>query len=529
MPIPTPSILWVDDEVESLEPHRRFLEGKGYRVHALSNGHDALEYLMTHPVDLVLLDETMPGLSGIETLARIRRHARHIPVVMVTRNETEDLMDEAIGSQISDYLIKPVNPHQVLSCLKKIVDNRRLVAERTAAGYQRQLAAMYGEWDGQSDPEAWADIHRRLIHWELDMEGLDMPGMREIHRAQMQEADAEFFRFVSRNYTAWTDPKRQEQAPLMSHNLFRRKVLPHAGRGEPLVWIVIDNLRYDQWKAIEPVVSESFHVREEAAFLSILPTATHYSRNALFSGLLPADMQRLHPDLWRNEDEEGGKNAHEEDFLRAQLRRLRREGLRCSYQKVLTHHDAQRLADNAHNLLDFDLSVVVYNFVDMLSHARTEMELLKELASDEGGYRSLTLSWFMHAPLHQALRRIADRRMTVVLCTDHGSVRVRNACKVVGDRNSSTNLRYKHGRNLDYAPSDVLAFRDPARAGLPSPSLNSSYIFARPDAFLCYPNHYNQYANLYRNTFQHGGVSMAEMIVPVVRLSGRQAGPLSGG
>jgi CheY-like chemotaxis protein len=519
--MPLANILWVDDEAESLESHRRFLEAKGYRVHALTNGHDALEHILTHPVDVVLLDETMPGLSGLETLSRIRQRARHLPVVMVTRNETEDLMEEAIGSQISDYLIKPVNPHQVLSCLKKIIDNRRLVAEKTASDYQRQLGGMYGEWDGLSDAEGWADIHRRLIHWELEMERNDLPEMQEIHRAQMHEADAEFFRFVSRHYPSWVEAGRQEQAPLMSHNLFRRKVLPHVGQSGPLVWIVIDNLRYDQWKAIEPVLAESFRIQEESAFLSILPTATQYSRNALFSGLLPSEMQRLHPNLWRNEEEEGGKNAHEEEFLKAQLRRLRRDGIRTSYQKVVTHHDAQRLADQAHNLLNFDLSVVVYNFVDMLSHARTEMELLKELAAEEAGYRSLTLSWFLHSPLHQALRRIAEKRMTLVLCTDHGSVRVRNACKVVGDRHSSTNLRYKQGRNLDYAASDVLAFRDPLKAGLPSTSVNASFIFAKPDAFLCYPNHYNQFVNLYRNTFQHGGVSMAEMIVPMVRMTGR--------
>jgi CheY-like chemotaxis protein len=519
--MPQPSVLWVDDEMESLESHRRFLEAKGYRVHALSNGHDALEYLHSHPVDVVLLDETMPGLSGLETLTRIRQRTRNVPVVMVTRNETEDLMDEAIGSQISDYLIKPVNPHQVLSCLKKIFDNRRLVAEKTASDYQRQLAGMYGAWDGLSDPERWAETHRGLIDWELEMERSDLPEMREVHRSQMQEADAEFFRYVSRQYAVWTDPKRQAEAPLMSHNLFQRKVLPHAGQGQPLVWIVIDNLRYDQWKAIEPVLADSFRIQEESAFLSILPTATHYSRNALFSGLLPSEMQRIHPDLWLNEEDEGGKNAHEEDFLKAQLRRLRREDLRSSYQKVITHQDAQRLADQAHNLLNFDLSVVVYNFVDQLSHARTEVELLKELAADEAGYRSLTLSWFLHSPLHQALRRIAEKRMTLILSTDHGSVRVRNACKVVGDRHSSTNLRYKQGRNLDYAASDVLAFRDPLKAGLPSTSVNASFIFAKPDAFLCYPNHYNQFANLYRNTFQHGGVSMAEMIVPVVRMTGR--------
>lgn len=514
-------IVWIDDETESLESHRRFLEAKGYGVRVFSNGYDAMEHLMAYPVDVILLDETMPGLSGLETLSRIQQFAPNIPVVMVTRNETETLMDEAIASQISDFLIKPVNPHQVLSCLKKIVDNRRLVAEKVASDYQQQMAAMYRAWDGQQDPQAWVNLYRNLIHWELTLSRCDLPEMSEIHRSLHQEANAEFFRFISRHYSRWMETGYAEDAPSMSHNLFQRHILPHVKKGQPLVWVVIDNLRYDQWKSIEPLLTESFRIHEESAFFSILPTATQYSRNALFSGLLPVDMQIRHPDLWQGEEDEGGKNLQEEAFLRAQLHRLRLDSLRSSYCKVTHHQEAQRLADQVHNLLNFDLSVVVYNFVDMLSHARSEMELLKEMASDEAGYRSLTLSWFMHSPLLQALKRLAAKRVTLILSTDHGSVRVRNASKVIGDRHSSANLRYKHGRNLDYDSADVLAFRQPGKAGLPAPGVNSSFIFAKPDGFLCYPNHYNQYVQQYRHTFQHGGISLEEMIVPVVRMSSK--------
>jgi len=514
-------IAWIDDETESLESHRRFLEGKGYGVRVFSNGYDAIEYLMAHPVDVILLDETMPGLSGLETLSRIQQFAPNIPVVMVTRNETETLMEEAIASQISDYLIKPVNPHQVLSCLKKIVDNRRLISDKVASDYQQQMATLYRACDGQQDPQAWVIFYRNLIHWELALGRCDLPEMSEIHRSLHQEANAAFFRFISGQYARWMEIGYSADAPLMSHNLFQRQILPHVKKGQPLVWVVIDNLRYDQWKWIEPVLAGSFRILEESAFFSILPTATQYSRNALFSGLLPVDMQRQHPDLWQGEEEEGGKNLQEEAFLRAQLQRLCQDNLRCSYGKVTQHQEAQRLADQAHNMLNFDLSVVVYNFVDMLSHARSEMELLKEIASDEAGYRSLTLSWFMHSPLLQALRRLAAKRATIILTTDHGSVRVRNATKVIGDRHSSANLRYKHGRNLDYDPADVLAFRQPGKAGLPAPGVNSSFIFAKPDGFLCYANHYNQYVQQYRHTFQHGGISMEEMIVPVVRMTSK--------
>jgi DNA-binding response OmpR family regulator len=513
-------ILWVDDEMESLHSHKLFLENKGYEVLTLSNGIDAVEFMQTNPVDVVLLDETMPGITGLETLARIKELDRHVPVVMITKNETEDLMDEAIGSQISDYLIKPVNPHQVLSTLKKIIDNRRLVAEKTTSVYQQQFRSLFMAMNSDPDHQQWMDIHRKLTYWELEMEKSDSPEMQEVHQSQKNEANAEFFKFVSRNYTSWVAPGATD-APVMSHTLFRTKILPHIGKDMPVVWLLIDNLRYDQWKAIEPVFAETFRIQQEDTFYSILPTATHYCRNAVFAGLLPAEIEKNFREQWKNDEEEGGKNLFEEEFFRAQLKRLGREDIRFSYNKIVNNQDANKLAEQAHNLLNFDLSIVVYNFVDMLSHARTEMEVLKELASDETSYRSLTKSWFIHSPLHQALKKIADKKFNLILSTDHGSMRVKTPCKVVGDRQTSTNLRYKHGRNLQYEQKDVLAFRDPRTAGLPVPAINSSYIFAREDGFLCYPNNYNHFVNYYRNTFQHGGVSLDEMIVPLVKMSSR--------
>jgi hypothetical protein len=352
------------------------------------------------------------------------------------------------------------------------------------------------------------------------MEKSDSPEMQEVHQSQKSEANTEFFKFVSRHYASWVDPK-SAQAPIMSHTLFKYKVLPHIEKGVPLIWLVIDNLRYDQWKAIQPVFSETFRLQEEDTFYSILPTATQYCRNAIFAGLLPVDIEKQFPAQWKNDEEEGGKNLYEEDFFRAQLKRLKREDVRFSYSKIVNNQDAHKLVEQAHNLLNHDLSIVVYNFVDMLSHARTEMEVLKELASDEISYRSLTTSWFIHSPLYQALKKIADKKINIIISTDHGSVRVKTPYKVVGDKQTTANLRYKHGRNLNYDPKDVLAFKDPRQAGLPVPSVNSSFIFAKEDGFLCYPNNYNYYANYFRNTFQHGGVSMEEMIVPVIRMSSK--------
>ncbi|MBL7752765.1 MAG: response regulator [Chitinophagaceae bacterium] len=513
-------ILWVDDEIESLQSQKLFLESKGYEVHALTNGFDAIDYVKENPVDVVLMDESMPGITGLETLSKIKEVNQQIPVVLITKNETENLMDDAIGSQISDYLIKPVNPNQVLLSLKKILDNKRLVSEKTTTAYQQQFRNLFMALNSNPDHNEWMDIYRKLVYWELEMGKSDSPEMREVLQTQKNEANTEFFKFISRNYASWISGKA-ESSPIMSHQLMKFKVLPHLEKGTPLFFVLLDNLRFDQWKAIQPIFSESFRVLEEETFYSILPTATQYARNAIFSGLLPMEIEKQFPSEWKNDDEEGGKNLHEELFLKAQLKRLKMDGLRVSYTKVVNNQAGLDLVNNIHNLMNNDLNVIVYNFVDMLSHARTEMEVLKELAGDEVSYRSITQSWFEHSPLHQALKKIADKNLKLILATDHGSVRVKTPYKVVGDKQTTANLRYKHGRNLNYEAKEVLAFRDPREAGLPVPTVNSSFIFAREDGYLCYPNNYNYYANYYRNTFQHGGISLEEMIVPVIRMGGK--------
>ncbi|MBC7902952.1 MAG: PglZ domain-containing protein, partial [Gemmatimonadaceae bacterium] len=409
---------------------------------------------------------------------------------------------------------------QVWLSLKKILDNKRLVAEKTTSAYQQQFRNLFMALNSNPDYNEWMEIYRKLVYWELEMAKSDSPEMQEVFQSQKQEANTEFFKFISRNYASWVKPKSAD-APVMSHTLMQYKVFPHVEKGIPTFFILIDNLRFDQWKAIQPIFAESFRILEEETFYSILPTATQYCRNAIFAGLMPAEIEKQFPNQWKNDEEEGGKNLYEEDFLRGHLKRLKKDNMRVSYTKILNNHAGQELVNNIHNLMVNDLNVIVYNFVDMLSHARTEMEVLKELAGDEMSYRSVTRSWFEHSPLHQALKKLADKKINIVLATDHGSVRVKTPYKVIGDKQTTTNLRYKHGRNLNYEPKEVLAFRDPKEAGLPVPTVNSSFIFAKEDSFLCYPNNYNYYVNYYKNTFQHGGISLEEMIVPVIKMTSK--------
>jgi CheY-like chemotaxis protein len=510
-------ILWVDDEIESLQSQILFLEGKGYAVQTKTNGFDAIDYLQSEPVDLVLLDESMPGISGLQTLQQIKEKHPQLPVVLVTKNEAENLMDEAIGRQISDYLIKPVNPNQVWLSLKKLLDNKRLVAETTHTAFQQEFFALSQALNEQPDHRQWIDLYRKLVFWEGEMQKSASPELLEVLTTQKSEANHAFFKYISRHYSDWVLGKTNDR-PVMSHDLIAQKVIPFAETGTPMFFVLIDNLRYDQWKAIQPIFAASFRQQEEDCFFSILPTATQYARNALFAGMMPGEIRNKFPDAWKNDDEDGGKNLNEEMFLREQLKRLGKSDWKVSYTKVLNHEDGQRLVDQVHNLMHNDLNVIVYNFVDMLSHARTEMEVLKELAADEVSYRSLTASWFEHSPLHQALKRIAEKKIRLVLATDHGSTRVRTPSRIIGDRQTTANLRYKHGRNLDYEDRDVLAFRDPRQAGLPVPNVNSMYVFAKGDVFLCYPNNYNHHVQYYRNTFQHGGISLEEMVIPVVHM-----------
>ncbi len=511
-------ILWADDEIDLLKPHLLFLQAKGYEVVTATNGHDALEVYdeQAGDIDVVFLDESMPGLTGLEVLPRLKERNANVPVVMITKNEAEHVMEEAIGSQISDYLIKPVNPNQILLTLKKIIDNKRLVREKTAMDYQQEFRQIYMQVTGGLNHEEWVDAYRRIVSWELRLDA-NQAEVGDILAQQKEQANTEFSKFVVKNYFDWVDRKK-EVGPIMSHSMMRKRIFPHIGNGVPTLVVLLDNLRYDQWKVIEPILHDQFRTEQEDYFYSILPTATQYSRNAIFAGMMPDDIATSFPDKWKNDNDEGGKNLSEDFFFGKQIERAFRKPVKWDYFKVTNVNHGKELNDNILNYLNNDVTVIVYNFIDMLSHARTEMEVLKELAGDERAYRSLTRSWFLHSPLWSALQRLEGRDVQLFVTTDHGTIRVQTPSKVVGDRETTTNLRYKVGRNLQFDPKEVLVVREPKQAGLPRPNVSSTFIFAREDYFFLYPNNYNHYHNYYKNTFQHGGISLEEMICPVVRM-----------
>jgi CheY-like chemotaxis protein len=508
-------ILWADDEIDTLKPLILYLEKKDYEVIPVSNGHDALSYVESgEPIDVVFLDESMPGISGLEALERIKKINNLIPIVMITKNEQEDVMEEAIGSQIDDYLIKPVKPAQVLLTVKKMMDNKRLVLSKTESSYQQEFRKLLMYINDVKSLEEWQDVYKQIVSWELRLDRSSSTDMQDILTMQKSEANAGFSKFVEENYRQWIT----DEDLSMSNNIMKRLVFPKLNQEMPLVFLLLDNLRYDQWKIIEPLITELYRVESESIFTSILPTSTQYSRNAIFAGLLPGDIAKHHPDLWLDDMDEGGKNMHEEALLGHQIDRILRKDIRWTYKKISRNHQARQLEDSALDLLNHDLSVVVYNFIDMLSHARTEMEVLKELAGDERAYRSITLSWFKNSALWNALQKLRERPHRLIITTDHGTIRVNQPSKVVADRNTTTNLRYKVGKKLKYKGGDVLAIKEPLKYGLPRPNLSSTYIFAKEDKFFLYPNNYNHYNNYYKDTFQHGGISLEEMMCPFISL-----------
>ena len=514
------TILWADDEIDTLKPQLLFLKQKGYEIVTVSNGYDAIEECeKNEAIDVVFLDESMPGLTGLETLQKIKALPNQLPVVMITKNEAEHIMEEAIGSQIADYLIKPVNPNQILLTLKKIIDNKRLVREKTASNYRQDFNGIFQQINSGLDCTEWANIYRTIIDWELKLDETGTGEMNDIVAMQKSEANTEFSKFVTKNYKHWANGS--EDAPIMSNTIFRKKIFPKMSSDQPTFVLLLDNLRFDQWKIIEPIISEAFKVEEEDFFYSILPTATQYSRNAIFAGMMPAEIEARFPNWWLNDNDEGGKNMHEAELLGEQIKKVFRKDIKFDYHKITNVASGKQLQDNILNYLQNDVTVIVYNFIDMLSHVRTEMEVLKELAGDETAYRSLTRSWFLHSPLWVALQKIAERNVQLIILTDHGTIRVKQPIKVIGDRETTTNLRYKVGKNLQYDRKDVLEIRDPKEVGLPRPNVSSAFIFAKSDTFFLYPNNYNHYHNYYKNTFQHGGISLEEMICPIIRLKSK--------
>lgn len=553
------SILWADDEIDLLKAHVIFLERKGYHTTTVTNGTDAIDECLRQTFDLIMLDEMMPGLTGLETLQRIKEIQPQTPVVMVTKSEEEDIMDQAIGAKIADYLIKPVNPNQILLTLKKNIHRREIVTEVTQSGYQQeyqQLAARIDDCRGWHD---WVEIYRRLVHWELELSSTES-SMTDMLQTQKEEANNAFAKYIKANYMDWmrayditnasqgrnggvaearsllqarravgmsqrqgtqaVPGNAQADKPLMSPDLFKSCVFPLVDKGEKVFMIVIDNFRWDQWRVLAQEIGDQFDIVENM-YMTILPTATQYARNSLFSGLMPDKIASMFPDLWVDEDEEEGKNLNEEPLIKTQIDRFRRHDA-FSYHKINDSVGAERLLQQYNTLEGNDINVVVVNFIDMLSHARTESKMVRELANNESAYRSITLSWFRHSSMAELFRRLAESNHTVILTTDHGSIRCSKPIKVIGDRNTNTNLRYKLGKNLAYNSKDVFAIKEPHRAFLPAPNVSTSYVFATGNSFLAYPNNYNYYVSYYKNTFQHGGISMEEMLAPLITLRPRR-------
>ena len=531
------TLLWIDDEIEMLRAHILFLKGKGYEVDTASNGRDAIDRCRERSYDLILLDENMPGLTGLETLTLIKEVQPTVPVVMVTKSEEEDIMNQAIGAKIADYLIKPVNPNQILLTLKKNIHKKDIITETTNTNYQQNMGRIAMQINDASTAEDWIEVYKNLVYWELELEHADN-NMSEMLRMQKEEANNLFARFIRKNYEAWMAPfcltgmadggrlhsashpprgGQEGTLPLLSPHIFRDRIFPLLNRKEKVVLIVFDNFRYDQWRVLSHELAEGFSFDEEL-YYSILPTATQYARNAIFSGLMPNKIAEMFPELWVDEDEEEGKNLNEAPLIQTQIDRYRRHDS-FSYHKINDAEGAERLLGQFNQFANHNLNVVVVNFIDLLSHARTESKTLRELAGDEAAYRSVTATWFRHSPLKLLLAQLAESDYKVVITTDHGSIRVNNPIKVVGDRNVNTNLRYKLGKNLGYNAREVYEIKDPRKVSLPSPNVSTSYIFAWGENFFAYPNNYNHYVSYYRDTFQHGGISMEEMIIPLVTMT----------
>ncbi|MFN3385475.1 MAG: response regulator [Candidatus Thermochlorobacter sp.] len=510
-------ILWADDEIEYLKPHVFFLNEKGYEVTTVTNGEDAVQLSRTRKYDIIFLDEQMPGIGGLHALLEIKANTPATPIVMITKNETESIMDEAIGKNISEYLIKPVNPNQILIACKKLLDAEKIKSYSVTQSYIQEFNRISRALVEPLDASGWIDIYQRLAQWEVELDNYPQIELRQTLLDQKRECNLEFGKFVERNYREWIFSDRATR-PMLSVDVLERKVAPAIQDGETVFFFVVDCLRYDQWLVMENILQPYFKIEREAYF-SILPTATSYARNAIFSGLFPVEMEKRYATLWQaSQDNENSKNIHEPDFLEDFFKRRRLPIKDFKYTKLTSAEDSKNLEQNILGYLKYQLNAVVVNFVDILAHSRSDSQVIKELSPDEGAFRSLTQTWFEHSAFLRMLKALAKQKVTIFITTDHGSIRCLRSTKVIGDREASTNLRYKYGRNLQCEQKHAVYIKNPNDWKLPQHGLNVNYIIAKEDYYFVYPTNYHKFINYYKDSFQHGGISLEEVIVPMITL-----------